>query len=300
MVVNIGSLFGRSISYVVRTRSSLSAIFAVAMVCAAVAFFVVLFFYRDPERSHASAAPAKPRRSVGRILLDMFLVLRSGRFTLFLLVSSGFNFLYSQVYNVLPLYLKKVVETNPAVDLYTMANPITIVAFQLLVTRLFGTMKPIRSIIVGTIIIGLSMIINLAPIYGEGGLRAPFLSLLPMASAVIIVAVVLIALGELFVSARTFEYIGALAPKGQEGLFLGYAQLPMAIGALVGGPVGAAIFNEVMCKGATKLESGLLELDPRSAASGWLILMSIGFASAASMWIYNRWLERQGAVPATR
>jgi len=293
MVINIGSLFGRSMGYLARSRYGLSFIFGVAMACSVLAFFVVLLLYREPPLP--ADAQAKPRRSVGRILLDMFLVLRSGRFTLFLLVSSGFNFLYSQVYNVLPLYLKKVVETNPAVDLYTMANPLTIVSFQLLITKAFGKLRPIRSIVIGTVIIGLSMVINLYPIYSGTGVRGAAIASLPLASIFIIVTVALVAFGELFSMARTYEYIGALAPKGQEGLFRGYANLPMAIGSLVGGPVGAAIFNEVMCRGAEKRGDGLLERDPSSATSGWLILMGIGFASAFAMWLYNRWIERRPA-----
>ena len=64
-----------------------------------------------------------------------------------------------------------------------------------------------------------------------------------------VLSVARVAVGELFTSARPFAYIGALAPKGQEGLFLGYANLPTAIGALLGGPFGALIFNGVMCRG---------------------------------------------------
>jgi proton-dependent oligopeptide transporter, POT family len=263
------------------------------MACSVVAFFTVLFFYRDLPTDPSSAAA---RKSVGRKLADMVLVLRNGRFALFLLVSSGFFFIYSQVYNVLPLYLKKVVETDPAVDLITMANPITIVLFQLLITHLFGKMKPIRSIIVGIVIIGLSMLINLVPIFLSGGLRAmPIEGFLPLGSMFLVLTVSLIAFGELFTSARTYEYIGALAPKGQEGLFLGYANLPMAIGALIGGPAGAAIFNELMCKNSTKLDNGLLELDPTWNSVGWLILMAIGFVSALSMWFYNRWIKADHA-----
>ena len=86
---------------------------------------------------------------------------------------------------------------------------------------------------------------------------------------------------------------GAIARPGQEGLFLGYANLPTAIGALLGGPVGAAIFNEVMCKDAKKLDNGLLELVPANAATGWMILVGVGLCTALSMWLYNRWLERQ-------
>ncbi|HOC98589.1 MAG TPA: MFS transporter [Myxococcota bacterium] len=296
MVINIGSLFGRGASYIVRTKfNNISLIFVVAAACAILALLVVAFLYRDPESETGTGNAAKPRRSIGEILLNMILVLKNVRFALFLLVSSGFYFLYAQVYNVLPLYLKKVVETNPAVDIYTMANPIVIVLFQLLITRLFGKMKPIRSIVIGTVIIGLSMAINLVPVF-TSGVRVQVLDLLPFGSAMIVLTVAMIAFGELFTSARTYEYIGALAPKGQEGLFLGYANLPMAIGALIGGPAGAAIFNEIMARDAKVLDNGLLELNPVNNAIGWVVLMGIGILSALSMWLYNRWLIRANAA----
>jgi POT family proton-dependent oligopeptide transporter len=295
MVINIGSLAGRGISYYVRTTYNLSFIFAVAVGFSVVAFLVVLFLYRDTAEDIQARRERKGRRSVGRILMDMVLVLKNVRFALFLLVSSGFFFIYSQVYNVLPLYLKKVVETDPAVDIYTMANPVTIVLFQLLITKLFGKMKPIRSIIVGIVIIGVSMLINIVPVYFADSVRLQVWDLLPIGSLFIVLTVAMIAFGELFTSARTYEYIGALAPKGQEGLFLGYANLPMAIGSLIGGPAGAAIFNEIMCHNSTLMENGLLQLDPTWNTFGWVVLMAIGLFSALSMWLYNRWLQKQVA-----
>lgn len=273
--------------------SSLSYIFAVAALASVVAFFVVLFTYTEPAAAPGSAA--KPKKSVGKILFDMVYVLRSGRFTLYLVVMTGFYFIYNQVYNVLPLYVKKVVETAPAMDLYTAANPFVIVCFQLIISRTFGKLRPIRSMVVGTIIMAVAMLINIAPIYMAGGPQALVQNWLPIASVFIISTVALIALGELFTSPRMYEYIGALAPKGQEGLFLGYANLPLALGALLGGPVGAYIFNEIMAKGATKGPDGLLQLVPANNAAGWLILMAIGFASAGSLWLFNVWLERNAA-----
>jgi hypothetical protein len=53
-----------------------------------------------------------------------------------------------------------------------------------------------------------------------------------------------------------------------------------------------------MAAGATERPDGLLELQPGAATAGWLILMGIGFASALSMWLYNRWLEKQPAEPS--
>lgn len=297
VVVAAGALVALVVSRAerVETGSSLSYIFAVAACASVAAFFVVLFFYKEPS---AAATPARPRRSVGRILLDMVLVLRNPRFALFLLVMSGFFFLYAQVYNVLPLYAKRVLETNPAMDLYTAANPFVIVCFQLLVTAYFGKLKAIRSIIVGTVIIGISMVINILPIYAAGGVRALAAHWLPIGSLFIILTVALIAFGELFTSARMYEYIGALAPKGQEGLFLGYANLPMALGSITGGPVGAFIFNDIMARNAVTLDNGLLELDPAANATGWLLLMGIGFASAFAVWLFNRYLERHPVAEA--
>ena len=294
MVINIGSLIGRGFSYVARKQFDLSYIFAVAVFFSIIAFFTVLFFYTDPEKeSELSAAAEKTKKSVLRILADMILVLKNLRFAIFLLVSSGFFFIYAQVYNVLPLYLKKAVELDPAVDLITMANPFVIVFFQLLITKKFGKMKPVNSIMVGIIIISISMAINLIPIYMSGGIRQLTLGeWIPMGTLFIILTVALIAFGELFTSARIYEYIGALAPKGQEGLFLGYANLPIAVGSLIGGPAGAFIFNEIMMRNAVKLDSGLFELHPFWNSMGWMILMGIGLASALSMWLYNRWLQK--------
>ncbi len=292
MIINVGSLVGRGVAFYFRRRFDLSAIFAVSMAAAVVAFLVVLLVYKDPDVEMGNTEK-KPVRSMGEILLGMVKVLGSGRFAMFLLVSSGFYFIYNQVYNLLPLYLKRTVELTPAMDIYTMANPFVIVTCQLLITMAFGKLPPIKSIVVGTVIIGFSMLINIAPLYMAGGVGLRVGDLLPLGSLFIVLTVALIAFGELFASARLYEYIGSLAPKGQEGLFLGYANIPMAVGSLVGGPAGAWLFNAVMCKGATKLPSGLLKLDPGAAATGWVILTGIGLCSAASMYAYNAWLKRQ-------
>ncbi len=286
--LTVGWLF-RSSPHDAGGGAELSYIFAVAAAASAIAFFVVLLFYREPAAP--AAAPAAPRRTFGTAFVDMFRVLRNPRFSLFLLVMSGFWFVYSQVYNVLPLYAKKVVEAKPAMDLYTAANPFVIVGFQLLVTALFGRMRAVRSMIVGTVLIGLAMAVNLFPVFMEGGVRVLVANWLPIGSVFIILTVAFIAIGELFTSARMYEYIGALAPKGQEGLFLGYASLPTAVGSLASGWIGALIFNEVMAKGAVTRPDGLLELQPGQNAMGWLILMGIGLASALALWRFNSWLE---------
>ncbi len=67
-------------------------------------------------------------------------------------------------------------------------------------------------------------------------------------------------------------------------------------GALVSGWVGPLIFRGIFCNGATRGADGLLRLVPGSNAQGWLVLTAVGFVSAFSLWLYNRWLERTLAL----
>jgi proton-dependent oligopeptide transporter, POT family len=294
MTINIGSLVGRGTSLVVRTQFDLSYVWAVGSAFCVITFLIVLFKYTDPDDiSSGEAAEKKPRKSIGRILADMVLVLKNPRFTFFLIATSGFWFLYNQVYNIMPLYWKRVLETEPAVDVYTMANPFVIVAFQLLITRFFGKLRPVVSIIIGNIVCGVAFAINVLPIFLADSIRGDFWDLVPIGSVVGMATVGIVAFGELFAAPRAYEYVGAMAPKGQEGLFLGYVNLPIAIGAIAGGPFGAAIFNEIMCAGATVRPDGLLDLDPTQNAIGWTMLLGIGLVSATLMFTYHIWLKKQ-------
>ena len=137
-----------------------------------------------------------------------------------------------------------------------------------------------RSMVVGTVIIGLAMVINVVPLYLAGGPRALGPFGLPVGSLFVVATVALVALGELFAQARVFEYIGALAPKGQEGLFLGYANMPMRSESLAGAArSGRYLFHKLICRGARRDEAGLLVLDRGNATAGWLVLMAIGMIS---------------------
>jgi len=296
MVINIGSLVGRFVSYNVRhSKGNLSSIFLVSAIAAVVAFLLVVFLFKDPDVEMGITEKKQPK-PVGKILFDMVKVLANPRFTLFIIITSGFYFIYTQVYNLLPLYTRKTVELTPAMDIYTAANPFVIVTCQLLITKIFGKLPPVKSILVGITIIASSMLINIIPLYMDGGVtRIIGNDLIPLGSLFVILTVAMIAFGELFKSAKMYEYIASFAPKGQEGLFQGYSNLPMALGSILGGFGGAYIFNGIMCKNAIELPNKLLQLDPAQATKGWVLLASCGFISAFCMFAYNWWINRHAA-----
>ncbi len=89
------------------------------------------------------------------------------------------------------------------------------------------------------------------------------------------------AVGEMMASPRIYEYIGAIAPKGQEGLYLGYANLPIALASIVGGPIGGRLFERY-------INTPLKEGRPVDTVTMWLIIVGIGVLSIVGLAIYDR------------
>jgi hypothetical protein len=89
------------------------------------------------------------------------------------------------------------------------------------------------------------------------------------------------AVGEMMASPRVYEYIGAIAPKGQEGLYLGYQSLPIALASMIGGPMGGRFFERY-------INTPVREGRPVDTVTMWLIIAAIGALSVIGLAIYDR------------
>ncbi|MHB8054128.1 MAG: MFS transporter [Candidatus Aminicenantales bacterium] len=290
MVINIGSITGRAVSYFVRINFGIPAIFTyVATVFALLGLCVVLFIYKEPQfvSDGKKDGQVVKRRSLGEALLGIITVLKNVRFVFFLIVLSLFWFLYSQLYNLMPLFMR-FIDPNAPMELYTMANPLMIVCFQLLITKFAKKWTPIRSIMFGVAVTTIGMVVNVLPtlLWSNATQKIDFLGLaIPAAGIFMIISIASMATGEMFASPRIYEYLGALAPKGQEGLYLGYANLPVALGSILGGWVGGILFTEFI---RNPQKAG----EPVKIAALWLIIGGVGICSFVGLGIYNAWLKR--------
>ena len=290
MVINIGSMLGRTVSYFVRVHYGIPAIFTyVATLFAFIGLLIVLFVYREPQYQQPLAGTAlqKPK-TVGQALKGMFTVLGNLRFVFFLVVISFFWFIYVQIYNLIPLYLRFIDKDAP-VELYTLMNPVMIVCFQLLITRFSKAWSPLRSIMMGVGVTVVGMLLNIVPSLVDGGaLQLITLGsfMMPLAGFFVLISIASMAIGEMFASPRIYQYIGAIAPKGQEGLFLGYANLPMALGTIVGAPLGGILFESLIKNPASQ---GMATLAPLM----WILVASMGVVCMAGLWLYDRYLMKK-------
>jgi proton-dependent oligopeptide transporter, POT family len=285
MVINIGSISGRAVSYFVRTKLGIPAIFQYpSTIFAVVGLLIVFFIYREPEFVSDGIKDGQKvqKRTLGQALLGIPTVLGNIKFVFLIIVLGLFWFLYIQLYNLMPLFIRYV-DPNAPMDLYTMANPIMIVSFQLLITRLVRRWAPLKSILFGAMVVTAGMLMNVLPPLLFGDIKR-VINLgvgVPIAGIFMIVSIASMAVGEMMASPRIYEYIGAIAPKGQEGLYLGYQSLPIALASMIGGPIGGRLFE-------TYINTPLKEGRPVDTVPMWLIIAGIGVASIAGLAVYDR------------
>ncbi|HEX9902266.1 MAG TPA: MFS transporter [Acidobacteriota bacterium] len=303
MVINIGSVVGRIVAYFVRRGGftikgllhlkiteifgvqGIPKIFVVSTAFTLLGLLVTLLIYREPEFvSDGKKDDQKvKKRTLGQAVLGIFTVLSNIRFVFFIIVIAMFWFLYIQLYNLMPLFLRHI-DPNAPVELYTLANPLMIVAFQMLITLLVKRWTPVKTIMIGAGVVTVGMLVNVLPpllfnnIYQKISIGS---IVLPVAGLFLLLSIASMAVGEMMASPRIYEYVGAIAPKGQEGLYLGYVNLPIALASIVGGPVGGRMFEYFI---TDRIKMGLA---PRTVPI-WLIIGGIGLASMILLWVYDR------------
>lgn len=293
MVINIGSITGRGLSYFIRTSLGIPAIFTYAStVFILIGLAVVLFIYREPEYVSDGLKDGQQvkKKTLKEAILGIFIVLSNLKFVFFLVVIALFWFLYVQLYNLMPLFLRHI-DPNAPVELYTLANPLMIVCFQLLITRLVKKWTPVKTILLGVGVTTAGMLMNILPVllYSDISHRVSIAGLaIPIAGIFLLISIASMAVGEMMASPRIYEYIGRIAPKGEEGLYLGYANLPVAIGSILGGPLGGALYQKHI---AGPLAAG----QSPNYIIIWATIAFLGLCSMAGLAIYDRVVTREKA-----
>lgn len=255
-VVNIGGMLGPVVAWLVRKPLGLGMenVFRVGALCVFLMFLVTFFFFREPRRSGEQQVA-----SVAAAIKNMFIVLGNFRFVLFLLIFSSFFVVFWQAFISAPLFLRGYVDPNANTDLVLAIDSLTVICFQILVSFFTRKIRAFTAMTLGLLISSLAWLI---------------LAIYPTMLG-LVVALVFLALGEITQVSRYYEYISRLAPSGQQGLYMGYAFLPIAIGYFIAGPLGGYLlhyFGDVLHR-------------PEQM---WWVVSGIGIAGTILMVIYDR------------
>ena len=262
-LVNIGGALGPFLASWVHRHLSVENVFRMSALSVFIMFFAVLLFFREPQRSGDTAT-----ESLTATLTNFVKVIANPKFMLFLLIFSGYWIVYWQEFVTLPIYVHDYVDRAADTERMLSTGPIIVIAFTLLASVLTQRMAAFRAIVLGTLIAMLGF-----SVLALGG------SVLAAYGTLVVVAV-----GELIQQPRYYDYISRLAPPGQQGTYMGFAFLPLGIGAFASGPIGGILLHHF----------GEQQHRPRLFL--WA-LTAIGLLATLLLWIYDR-VVKPGSAPA--
>ena len=259
-MVNIGGASGPYVASWAHRHLGVENVFRVAALSVFAMFFVVLLFFRDPQRKTDEPAP-----SISATLQNFVTVLSNARFMLFLLIFTGYWIVFWQQYTSLPGYIHTYINAGADVELILITDALVVICLTLFVNYLIRKLPAFQAIIVGTLITSLAWLI---------------LAFQPTVVGAVL-SIFVLALGEITQQPRYYEYISRLAPPGQQGTYMGFAFLPIGIGSLVGGWFGGRVMHHF----------GEVTHQPQRA---WWVISGVGVLTAVLLWIYDRVVKPSG------
>ncbi len=259
-LVNIGGAIGPILGLQVRENLGIEYVLVMSSLTSLLLLAGTFVFFKEPEGEREGG------KTLGQIFRDMLLVFGNVRFISFLVIFSGFWIMFWQIFYSFPFYVRDVLHFERFEILETV-DAWTIILVGIPMTTLVKKWRPITAMTLGFVLASFSWLI----IAGVQTVTAA------------IIGVALFAFGEATQAPRFYAYVSALAPKDQVGTFMGFAFLPVAIGALVAGPLAGWL-----------VETYLREtMNPKMI---WYIVAGIGFASTALMLLYNIFFVKKEAA----
>lgn len=255
-MVNAGSVFGKVAVKQVRTHFSLRATLLVAVGISIVGLFVILGLFSEPH-GEGEGQVEKPAPTSLSDVLDS---IRQWRLWLFLLAVSGYYLLIEQFYQTFPLYIVRMFGEGAPREYITLINPISIAILGVPVGYVAKRLSPLWAITTGMVIAGASMFVMGAVPTLVGACLSFFT----------------FAIAEMIYSPSYYAYVGSFAPKGKEGLYMGYALLPFGLGGIAGGILSGRMIAAYLPKDG-----------PLHPLPVWGTYAGIGFACAVILLGYR-------------
>ncbi len=256
-LVNIGGAAGPIVASWVHRHMSVENVFRVAALSVFLMFFAVLLFFKEPKRSDEVQAA-----SLKEAAKNFLTVISNPRFMIFLLIFSGYWIVFWQEFIILPIYVHDYIDPNANTELMLATGPILVISLTMVMSILTQKVPSFRAITLGTLITGLAWVTLIVH------------PTVPMA----VLALVVVALGEIIQSPRYYEYVSRLAPPGQQGTYMGFAFMPIGIGAFVSGWFGGKLIHHF----------GEVAHQPSRI---WWAVTAVGVATALLLWIYDKTLR---------
>ena len=320
MLVNIGGFLGPPLAHFLY-GISWPAVFYGCAVIVSLNLLMLLTYPAVPSGGDLSGGAWKVAKTTFRNIIRP-------RLFLFILIMSGFWLMFMQLFDMLPNFIVDWVDSSEIVRTFHLGSAFTadtprgtmvtqewlinadsglIILFVVWISWLVKRMRRVHSIFWGITIASLGLLV--------AGIT--------MSGWICFLGIIVFAVGEMLSSPKLNEYLGVIAPEGQKGLYMGYANMPTAIGWAWGSKLAGRIYEDMGDKanlalrylsehhgittGVTREEAmvklqEVLQMNATQATNllwttyspqrVWYPFVAIGIASAVGIYFYARWVRR--------
>lgn len=338
--VNIGGFLGPLVAGYMRKMEWRYVFLACAGI---IAFnFLFLLMYKEPGKE---ARLARNASGVARpnYLAETFKEISRPHVWPYLLIFSGFWFMFNALFDVLPAHIDDWVDTrdivttlfgggadhSALVSFFVIMNKdgteilpegmMNVNSMIIMITCFFfawlsGLMKAIHSMVLGTLLASVAMILSGFSTLGWVSLAA----------------ICIFSVGEMMSSPKFSEYVGNFAPPDKKAMYLGFAQFPIALGWTLEGKLGMKLYGTFASKDLFSREmlvqNGMSQADADKIPNGeafqtlvdslhlpshdvtalllqthnpgviWWVMAGIGVFSALGIAWYGRWVKSLGTI----
>lgn len=287
-MVNIGAFSGKTIVEPLRNALGNEGLITLNYFSASMTFIALVavwFFYKSAQHSGEG-------KTFGQIWDALIKVCRNGRLITLILIITGFWMVQHQLYATMPKYVLRLAGEGASPSWYANVNPLVVVLTVNLVTQLMRRRTALTSMTIGMFIMPVSA---LCMAYGnmlEGSTM--ILGMHPVAF-MMVVGIVFQGLAETFISPRFLEYFSLQAPKGEEGLYLGFSHLHSFFSSILGFGLSGFLLSKY-CPEPTLFATHEEWLAASANAHYiWYYFGAIALVSAFALIVYGKVVKRLDA-----
>ena len=294
-VVNIGAFSGKTFVPFIRQGLGLEYVNFFSAAMAFLALLFAIFFYTESDKEYESKKIEDVIRALKGILLKPRLLILT-------VIIAGFWIIQGQLYATMPKYVIRLLGEEAKPEWLANVNPAVVVIFVVLITQLTKKKKAVTAMIIGMILMPLSAL-AMAMSQELEKITGPLINVFDLFSVypltvMMITGIAIQGLAECFISPRFLEYFSFQAPKGEEGLYLGFSHLHSFISAVLGF-ISSGFLLDKYCPNPTTLPEGLTEIQKAAYYSDahviWYYFIGVGLVSAVSLIIFKFVTEKRDA-----
>jgi POT family proton-dependent oligopeptide transporter len=301
LLMNVGAAAaGFSIDLVRKTLElDITYIFVMGGVTAVISMLVTLWFIGrddsineiedDEDEEHQPGEPPSDTETKTTIEF-VFSIIREPVFKRMLVLMAallGVRAVFLYMYLLLPLYWIRVIEAvsgeKTDMGLLQAINPILIVVGIILFIPFSNRFNVFSMLIFGAIISSCSLLVMVLPwqFFSDNMAQAYF--------TMSVLMLVILSVGEIIWSPKLNEYIATIAPKGQEGSYLGMSMIPWFAAKLVVGAISGHLLLRWVPEGiGVRLQEGTVAFWDSPEAM-WLILFVWAISGPLIALVFRKW-----------